>query len=87
MTCRICGDSMKEVLDLGLSPPANSLLDFPRIQKKFPLVLELCSTCFNAQLKYCIPEEHLYKNYFYENKTLKKVPLDNLKGSYVLNHF
>lgn len=65
MTCRICGNSVEELLDLGDSPPANSLLDSPGSQTGFPLVMELCSNCNNIQLKHCILEEDLYKNYFY----------------------
>ncbi len=66
MTCRICGENTKEILDLGGTPPANSLLDsVSEDQSVFPLVLELCSSCRNVQLRDCLTEEDLYKNYFY----------------------
>jgi len=66
MTCRICGQPSEEILDLGLTPPANSLLDNRMdVQESFPLVLELCAACHNVQLRDCLSETVLYKNYFY----------------------
>ncbi len=66
MACRICGENTEEILDLGCTPPANSLLDSPLDeQASFPLVLELCSSCKNVQLRDCLTEDDLYKNYFY----------------------
>ena len=66
MACRICGNKTKIALDLGSSPPANSLLEFPNEEiKKFPLVLEYCSNCSNIQLRDCLDINELYKYYFY----------------------
>jgi SAM-dependent methyltransferase len=66
MTCRICSSSTEEILDLGFSPPANSLLNSPiELQESFPLVLELCSICHNVQLRDCISAIDLYRNYLY----------------------
>lgn len=66
MTCRICGSNTEEILDLGSTPPANSLIDNPVDDlKSFPLVLELCSSCQSLQLRDCLVAEDLYKNYFY----------------------
>ena len=66
MVCRICSREVEEVLDLGYSPPANSLLDF-QDQKiaSFPLVLQYCKSCSNLQLKDCLESNELYKHYFY----------------------
>lgn len=66
MTCRICGLNTRVVLDLGESPPANTLLDSPDQQlAPFPLVLELCEACGNLQLRDCLDAAELYRNYLY----------------------
>src|SRR5437660_8021207 len=67
MSCRICGASAtRTVLDLGVSPPANSLLDRPdESQNCFPLVLEHCPHCANLQLRDCLDATELYRNYLY----------------------
>jgi len=66
MTCRICNSPTEELLDLGSTPPANSLLDNPmEVQQSYPLVLELCATCHNVQLCDCISSTDLYRNYLY----------------------
>lgn len=66
MTCRICNAPSEEILDLGLTPPANSLLDNPTdLQQSFPLVLELCTACHNVQLRDCMSATELYRNYLY----------------------
>ncbi len=75
MSCRICGSNTKTFLDLGNSPPANSLLSKPiREINKFPLVLEYCTNCKSVQLRDCLDAEDLYKHYFYE--TPKSLTLD-----------
>jgi SAM-dependent methyltransferase len=66
MSCRICNAPSEEILDLGLTPPANALLDNPTdFQESFPLVLELCPTCHNVQLRDCMSASELYRNYLY----------------------
>lgn len=75
MTCRICGNATKTVLDLGSTPPANSLLSSPNEEiMSHPLVLEYCGSCSNLQLRDCLNNDDLYKYYFYvtpESKTLE----------------
>lgn len=74
MACRICKNATKTVLDLGATPPANSLLSNPNDEIKFhPLVLEYCGSCGNLQLRDCLNSDELYKHYFYvtpKSKTL-----------------
>ena len=66
MTCRICGHQTEAVLDLGESPPANSLLESPADYcRSFPLVLEHCDKCGNLQLRDCLDAIDLYQNYLY----------------------
>ena len=66
MSCRICGSSTETVLDLGVSPPANSLLTSPNeYARPFPLVLEHCGQCENLQLRDCLAAADLYRDYLY----------------------
>ena len=75
MTCRVCENLTKTVLDLGSTPPANSLLSSPNeVIKSHPLVLEYCNSCCNLQLRDCLDSDDLYKYYFYvtpNSKTLE----------------
>ena len=66
MNCRICNNKTETILDLGSTPPANSLLDSPdKIINSYPLNLEYCPKCSNLQLRDCLDSKDLYKDYFY----------------------
>jgi SAM-dependent methyltransferase len=66
MSCRFCAADVTEVLDLGSTPPANSLLDSRGTeQASFPLKLEWCESCNNVQLRDCLTADELYSNYLY----------------------
>lgn len=66
MTCRICESPTKDVLDLGVSPPANSFKRSPDEQQEtFPLVLDWCQNCDNVQLRDTLDSAELYRNYLY----------------------
>ena len=66
MACRICLAPTRVVLDLGMSPPANSLKTSPdQREEKYPLVLEWCETCDNVQLRDTLSAEDLYRDYLY----------------------
>src|SRR4051794_41133768 len=66
MDCRICSTPTTEILDLGSSPPANSLHSERGVdQASYPLVLEWCKNCNNVQLRDCLPADVLYEHYLY----------------------
>jgi len=66
LNCRICSGYTRTIIDLGISPPANSLLDNTRQSVcSYPLVLEYCNSCCNIQLRDCLDSRDLYKNYLY----------------------
>jgi SAM-dependent methyltransferase len=66
MPCRICGATTEEILDLGTTPPANSITSSPDVVlESYPLVLEWCATCSNLQLRDCLASDDLYRNYLY----------------------
>ncbi|MGK7877536.1 MAG: methyltransferase domain-containing protein [Xenococcaceae cyanobacterium] len=66
MNCRICSAEVSLLVNLGTFPPANSLKKSPeQFQESYPLVLDICKSCGNVQLRSCLDEEALYKDYFY----------------------
>lgn len=66
MSCRFCEAEVEQVLDLGTTPPANSLLETrTSVQDRYPLVLEWCRNCSNVQLRDCLTAEELYRDYLY----------------------
>jgi C-methyltransferase len=66
MSCRICLAPTRQILDLGESPPANSLKVSPDLfQESYPLVLEWCESCDNIQLRDTLSAEDLYRDYLY----------------------
>jgi SAM-dependent methyltransferase len=66
MSCRICLAPTRQILDLGESPPANSLKVSPdQFQESYPLVLEWCESCDNIQLRDTLSAEDLYRDYLY----------------------
>lgn len=88
MDCRICSSPTKEILDLGSSPPANSLHETRGVdQPSYPLVLEWCESCNNVQLRDCLPADVLYEHYLYV--TPRSPMLEEhyeYLGNFLLNH-
>jgi C-methyltransferase len=76
MACRICGARTAEILNLGSTPPANSITaSTDVVLQAYPLVLEFCEDCANLQLRDCLASEDLYRNYLYvtpRSETLSK---------------
>jgi 2-polyprenyl-3-methyl-5-hydroxy-6-metoxy-1,4-benzoquinol methylase len=83
--CTLCGsNSLKNVLNFGKTPLANSFLSKINIkQKKFPLVCCLCKKCGHLQLKYLVNPNLMFKNYLYVSGT-SKVLVNHFKN-YFLN--
>lgn len=69
--CRVCGgENLMEVLDLGMSPLANSLTNSPSEKCELhPLEMERCLYCWNVQLSIVVPPEKLFDNYLYLSST------------------
>jgi len=66
MACRICGARTEEILNLGSTPPANSITTSADVVlTAYPLVLEFCENCANLQLRDCLASDDLYRNYLY----------------------
>lgn len=68
-TCRSCNAPLtKQVVSLGTTPLANSLLKESQLTEKegvFPLDLYLCTKCSLVQIKHTVSPNILFKNYFY----------------------
>ncbi len=72
-TCRVCaGKSLKKVLSLGSTPPANAFLrkeDLSKPEHAFPLELTFCGSCGFVQLSHVVSPELLFKDYVYVSST------------------
>jgi hypothetical protein len=69
--CTICeSDLLKNVLNFGRTPLANSYLSKKNIkEKKFPLICCICKKCGHLQLKHLVNRNLLFKNYLYVSGT------------------
>ena len=67
--CRSCGATIqREVLDLGIQPLANNLLqpgDVGKPEPRFPLCVAVCTHCFLLQITETIPPVTLFSEYLY----------------------
>jgi len=67
--CRSChSEEIEQVLDLGMQPLANSLLDREQLEKeeeRFALGLSVCHNCWLLQIPKLIPPEKLFTEYVY----------------------
>jgi len=68
-SCRSCGsDTLWEVLDLGMQPPANRLLRREQLDEaefRWPLKLAVCQACWLLQITDLIPPSELFSDYPY----------------------
>ncbi|MGA8261381.1 MAG: class I SAM-dependent methyltransferase [Arenicellales bacterium] len=67
--CRACGATLtKTLVDLGLSPLANSFVPPTRAQSplpRYPLRVRVCDDCLLAQIEATVPPEELFDDYAY----------------------
>ncbi|MFH1407537.1 MAG: class I SAM-dependent methyltransferase [Patescibacteria group bacterium] len=79
--CRLCGSKrLKTVIDLGNSPPPNTLLIKRQLTKResvFPLKVNYCLSCGQVQLSHVVSPELMFQNYPYVSST----------SSVMVNHF
>lgn len=71
--CRVCkADTVRTVLSLGATPPANAFLTKKDLGKKecsFPLELNVCGRCGFAQLGDIVSPKVLFEDYVYVSST------------------
>ena len=70
-TCRVCGASdLKQVLDLGAQPPANSLYKLGQTEPpSVPLRLLFCMSCSTVQLGETVQPNFLFSEYVWVTGT------------------
>ena len=80
-SCICCGSKkLKELVDLGEQPLANSFHKKSDVLKKYPLKTNFCLNCKHIQLSHIVNPDNLFKNYLYVSgttNTLKKFFRDN----------
>ena len=67
-SCRICNSkNLSKYLDLGKHPFSNSFINKKqiRLEKKFPLELVLCKTCYLSQLSIIPDTKFIFDKYDY----------------------
>ena len=71
--CLCCGgNNLRMALDLGVQPPANSYTLNPDEEvSQFPLALNICTNCWNAQLSFCVDRKEIFDHYAYVSGTSK----------------
>ena len=70
--CLCCGSlHLKEVINLGDQPLANSYHQVNEELQEYPLALNLCTECFHLQLTVAIDPDLMFKNYLYVSGTSK----------------
>jgi SAM-dependent methyltransferase len=70
--CRICKNSnLENYLDLGLHPASNSFILAEQIsdERKFPLVIMVCTNCGLSQLNTIVSVEEIFDDYAYRSST------------------
>ncbi len=69
--CRVCaGKSLRKVLSLGSTPPANAFVkDLKQPEQFFPLELSFCNGCGFVQLTHVVSPELLFRDYVYVSST------------------
>jgi hypothetical protein len=68
--CRICkSNDLKNILNLGSQPPANSLHKKNEKIKKFPLKVVFCGKCKTSQLSVSLSPKFLFSKYFWVTAT------------------
>lgn len=80
--CRLCGSKkLKSVIDLGKSPPPNTLLKKSQLAKRepsFPLAVNFCKDCGQVQLSHVVSPQLMFQNYPYVSST-SRVMVDHFQ--------
>ena len=72
--CRVCSSTnLRQIINLGDQPPANSLMPKILNQKKIPLSLLFCNNCKLIQLSATVKPESLFSKYLWVTGTSDKV--------------
>jgi dTDP-4-dehydrorhamnose 3,5-epimerase-like enzyme len=71
-TCRVCEkNDFFRLISLGYQPFANDFLKKNTVIKKYPLEVNICKNCYNAQLSVAPNLVKIFRNYLYKSSTSK----------------
>ena len=83
MKCRHCGSqNLSPVIDLGSSPPSNAYLfqkDLNKLEKWFPLKVNVCNECFLVQTEDYSNADELFDGDYAYFSSFSKTMLDHSK--------
>ena len=72
LACRVCEkNDFFRLISLGYQPFANDFLKKKTITKKYPLEVNICKNCHNAQLSVSPNLVKIFRNYLYKSSTSK----------------
>ena len=84
MKCRHCGSqNLSPVIDLGSSPPSNAYLfegDLNKLEKWFPLKVNVCNECFLVQTEDYSNADELFDGDYAYFSSFSKTMLDHSKN-------
>jgi len=66
--CRFCGGALTDFLDLGMSPPCESLItreQLNEMERFYPLAAHVCGECFLVQLQEYVTPAEIFTEYAY----------------------
>lgn len=74
-TCSFCGSPTKQILDFGDVALAGAFLKPEEFaaEKKYPLSLEFCESCYLLQVPQKIPPDVLFREYFYHSSAIETI--------------
>lgn len=75
MNCTFCNSKLSHILDMGHVALAGAFLKHEnfKAEKKYPLRLMFCESCYSVQLADMVPVEVLFRDYFYASSATKTV--------------
>ena len=83
MKCRHCGSqNLSTVIDLGSAPPSNAYLfqsDLNKLEKWFPLKINVCNECFLVQTEDHSNADELFDEKYAYFSSFSKTMLDHSK--------
>ena len=81
MKCRHCGSqNLSTVIDLGSAPPSNAYLfqrDLNKLEKWFPLKINVCNECFLVQTEDYSNADELFDEKYAYFSSFSKTMLDH----------
>jgi hypothetical protein len=81
--CEVCdNDELKQVLDLGLHPMCDDLVELKSDRKcdEYPINILFCNQCNTAHQKYQVPKQNLFPDSYHYRSRFTKDVLDGMQA-------